>query len=236
MRLIPQEIYLLERYTSTPYFGELRDTWAEMIRHLEGCMERFVRNLPSGFFRWRPPDRPDIVWREHVVPNFIDTLKALNQGYAELRSGDSSGLGHAHGPLNDLKGQSDYWSGWMTRADENIYGALLNKVVLMAVNIVTTTEANWHPQKLSGSYDEQSRGSLDAPACWPTYQLSSTVTVLSGAPVLERGIYLPDIEYSCAQFLQADAAPEAIVLVREQAGDQPVYDRHHCTWTLIEKP
>jgi hypothetical protein len=245
VKLIPQEIFLLERYASVAYFSELRDTWAEMIIHLEKCMEDFVRNLPSGFFRWRPPDRPDIVWREHVVPNFHDTLKSLNDGYSALQSGDLAGLGHAHGPLNDLKGQSDYWSGWMIRDDENLYGALLNKAVLMAGNIVATTEAYWSPLKLSLDYDERARGPLNAPVHWPDYKLSPTVTVSSGTSVLEPGIYIPDIDDSCAQFLWTETAPEAIVLVGERAllapdtglkyGNEPIYAERPCKWIMVEK-
>lgn len=245
MKLISQEIFLLERYTSAAYFNELRDTWAEMILHLEKCMENFVRDLPSGFFRWRPPDRPDLVWREHVVPNFCRTLESLNDGYSALLSGHVAGLGHAHGPLNDLKGQSDYWSGWMIRNDENVYGALLNKAVLMAGNIVTTSEAYWKPLALTLRYDEISRGPLNAPAHWPDYKLSPTVAVLSGATVSEPGVYVPDIDDSCAQFLSAETAPEAFVRIGERElfaldtgikyGVDPVYSQQFCKWTLVEK-
>jgi hypothetical protein len=47
----PQEIYLLERYPSLDYFCELRDTWADMVKHLETCLDRFMQNLPKTIVR-----------------------------------------------------------------------------------------------------------------------------------------------------------------------------------------
>lgn len=133
----------------------------------------------------------------------------------------------------------------MIRDDENLYGALLNNAVLMAGNIVATTEACWRPLKLSLDYDESARGPLYAPVHWPDYRLSPTVTVLSGASVLEPGIYMPDIEDSCAQFLWTETAPEAIILVGERAllaldtgikyGDEPIYAERPCKWIMVEK-
>ncbi|MEN9452933.1 MAG: hypothetical protein RLZZ369_1992, partial [Pseudomonadota bacterium] len=36
--LIPQEIYLLERYSSLDYFGEMRDAWAKMLDAAEEAL------------------------------------------------------------------------------------------------------------------------------------------------------------------------------------------------------
>ncbi len=43
-----QEIFLLERYVSADYFCELRDTWAEMIKHLNGCLKATSNNPAFG--------------------------------------------------------------------------------------------------------------------------------------------------------------------------------------------
>ena len=202
--LIPQEIFLLERYSSADYFGKLRDTWAEMITHLDRCLDEFLRQLPLDY-RNRPlPEQPDAVWGERVIPNFRDTLQALNEGYIRLLAGDLSSLKYCHGPLSDFKGQTDFWSGWMTRDDENTYGALLNKAVTMASNIRATEGAYWNPMRLSSRYDESSRGPLDAPANWPAYKLASNISVVSGTKLPMSGIYLPDIDDSCAEFLFAE--------------------------------
>lgn len=101
--LIPQEIFLLERYTSAEYFGKLRDTWTEMIAHLDRCLDELMLNLPLDY-RNRPlPEQPDAVWGERVIPNFRDTLQSLNDGHITLLGGDLSGLEYCHGPLNDFK-------------------------------------------------------------------------------------------------------------------------------------
>jgi len=39
--LIPQEIYLLERYSSADYFGDMRDAWAAMVKHAERALDIF---------------------------------------------------------------------------------------------------------------------------------------------------------------------------------------------------
>jgi hypothetical protein len=245
--LIPQEIFLLERYTSAGYFGQLRDTWAEMVAHLERCLDEFMRNLPLDYRDHPLPEQPDAVWGERVIPNFRDTLQSLNDGYAKLSGGDISGLEFCHGPLNDFKGQTDFWSGWMVRKDENIYGELLNKAVRMAGNIRSTEGAYWNPMTLSSRYDEQSRGALDAPPSWPTYKLASAGPVNSGDPLPVSGIYLPEIDNSCAEFLSTEY--ETVPAARVYAGDkdlvdpdtgvkygqQAIFTEQPCRWRLVER-
>jgi hypothetical protein len=244
--LIPQEIFLLERYTSADYFGKLRDTWAEMITHLDHSLDEFMRNLRQDY-RNRPlPEQPDVVWGERVIPNFRDTLQSLADGYSALLEGDLSGLAYCHGPLNDFKGQMDFWSGWMVREDKNLYGALLNKAVAMAGNIRSTEGAYWHPMTLTSRYEPQSRGPLDPPANWPAYKLSPNISVTSGQRLPVSGIYLPDIGDSCAEFLSTEyeTAPEATIYVGERDliapdtglkyAQQAVYAKQACTWRLVE--
>ncbi len=245
--LIPQEIFLLERYTSADYFGKLRDTWAEMITHLDHSLDEFMRNLPQDY-RNRPlPEQPDVVWGERVIPNFRDTLQSLADGYSALLEGDLSGLEYCHGPLNDFKGQMDFWSGWMVREDKNLYGALLNKAVAMAGNIRSTEGAYWNPMTLSSRYDEQSRGPLDAPSNWPTYKLGASRPVNSGDPLTVSGIYLPEIDNSCAEFLSTEyeTVPDARVFAGDEDlvdsdtgvkyGQQATFTEQPCSWRLVER-
>jgi hypothetical protein len=88
----PQEIYLLERYTSLDYFADLRDTWAEMVKHVESCLESFMQNLPADYRSTSLPEQPDVVWGQRVLPNFRDTLQGLNTGFILLTHGDFKGL------------------------------------------------------------------------------------------------------------------------------------------------
>lgn len=243
--LNPQEIYLLERYISAEYFCELRDTWADMIKHLETCLGRFMQNLPKNYRSQPLPEQPDAVWGWRVLPNFQSTLHGLNSGYILLTHGDASGLTYSWGPLSDFKGQTDYWSGWMTRPDENIYGELLNKAVTFAGNISRTERAGWAPFHLADYSDYL--GPLNPPAQWPTYRVREDVFVATGQRLQQSGIYMPDAESSCAEFLcmAYETAPTAKVRVGmrpllhpttgEQYAEEPIVEERDCTWYLVER-
>jgi hypothetical protein len=241
----PQEIYLLERYSSLDYLGSLRDTWAAMVTHVEACLDAFMQNLPATY-RSRPlPEQPDIVWGQRILPNFQKTLQSLNTGYILLAHGDAEGLSCANGPLNDQKGQFDYSSEWMSPDHFGLYEALLNKAATMAGNIVATEGAYWNPLELSDYSD--SLGPLDPPARWPTYQINSNVSVRAGEKTVQTGIYVPDTNNSCAEFLSSnyEAAPAASALIgfedlldpttREKYGEQPLYEKRNCVWYLVER-
>ena len=76
--LIPQEIYLLERYTSLESLEAVRDAWQTMLDHVEPLLDRFMLQLPPDY-RNRPlPEQPDTVWGETVLPNFRSTMQALD--------------------------------------------------------------------------------------------------------------------------------------------------------------
>ncbi|WP_227523204.1 MULTISPECIES: hypothetical protein [Psychrobacter] len=45
----PQEIYLLERYSSPAYFKEMRDAFANMLEAAEYALELFVNDLPFDY-------------------------------------------------------------------------------------------------------------------------------------------------------------------------------------------
>lgn len=237
-----QEIFLLERYVSLGYLETLRDTWSAMVEHLDACLNRFMLALPADY-RSRPlQEQPDAVWGELVLPNFRDTLQSLNRACVLLRSGDLSGLSSCNGPLSDFKGQTEFWSGWMSRDDENRYGTLLNQAVLMAGNIQATEGAYWEPGELTSGYDSAARGPLDPPAAWPAYGLSDKVSVATNAPLTISGIYLPDVPNSCAQFLHErySVAPPARVALSTgpvatdgDADSQQAFGDQPCTWTLV---
>lgn len=240
-----QEVYLLERFTSLNYFGELRDTWARMVSHVDGCLAAFMENLPADY-RSRPlPEQPDIVWGERVLPNFRHTFHGLCTGFTMLSHGDVAGLHFAHGPHNDFKGQMECWPGWMAEADLNLYCELLHRSTIMAGNICAAEGAYWKPLELS-NYSEQ-RGPLNPPAVWPTYRINRNIAVRTGDKTADSGIYLPDVAESCAEFLSSkyDHAPSAIVFVRmdnllhpvtgEKYGETPVFEKRNCIWYLVER-
>jgi hypothetical protein len=59
--LIPQEIYLLERYSSLAYFIEMHGAWQKMILTAENALDRFMKDLPSNYRKQHLSMQPDIV-------------------------------------------------------------------------------------------------------------------------------------------------------------------------------
>lgn len=69
----------------------------------------------------------------------------------------------------------------------------------------------------------------------------------SGEQTKHNGIYLPDVDGSCAEFLSTkyDQAPSAIVLIRmadllhpitrEKYGEEPIFEKRKCVWYLEER-
>jgi hypothetical protein len=245
-QLQPQEIFLLERYSSLDYFGELRDAWAELVQHVASCLDLFMRDLPPKY-RSRPvPDQPDIAWGHRVLPNFRNTLDGLNEGFVLLTHGEIKGLHYAHGPSGDFKGQMDYSTEWMRPEDQAKYERLLTRAITMAGNICPTEGAYWRPLSLL-NYAEDSRGPLNPPARWPAYEVNKAVRVSSGSQTWRTGIYVPDLDNSCPQFLSTkySQAPQAYVITGYQDlldpvtggkyGEEPILVKSSCTWYLVER-
>ena len=58
----PQEIYLLERYSSTEYFKELVDAYKNMLDAAENALELFMQDLPYDYRNRHISQQPDVVW------------------------------------------------------------------------------------------------------------------------------------------------------------------------------
>jgi hypothetical protein len=68
----------------------------------------------------------------------------------------------------------------------------------------------------------------------------------TGAKTVQSGIYMPDLDSSCPQFLSTDyeKAPKTVVLLGttelfddtgEKYGEQPNFSKYDCTWYLVER-
>lgn len=247
LRIDPQEIYLLERYTSLDYFGEMRDTWSMLVTHVENCLDSFMHNLLSNYRSRKVPEQPDVVWGELVLPNFRDTLKGLTDGFILLSHNDFRGFLWASGPLGDFRGQLEYWSGWMDEVQRAEYYRLLHESVRLSSNISTTAGARWLPTELSTRYDEESRGMLQQPNHWPIYRTNRSIYVASGGKVEKGGIYVADVNPSCAEFLSPELkqAPMVKVLVEvrdlimpsngKKYDEEVVVRDEPCLWYLVER-
>lgn len=243
-RLVAQEIYLLEIFSSPEYLAELRDTWGEMVEHVQKCLDHFMRNPPPDFGNWPLPDQPDAVWGERVLPNFRESYQGLCSGVIELTHGNAAGLRSANGPFNDCKGQREYSTSWISKDNADKYFELLDKANRMAGNICATEEPYWEPGDLLNY--EARRGAIGLPTNLPAYRINSANTVGTGDPVVQSGVYVPDVDGSCAEFLNDyNPAPPAIVLLRihdlinpdngVKYGEEPTFEDRACVWTLVER-
>ena len=235
--LIPQEIYLLERYSSLDYFGEMRDAWAKMLDAAEEALRQFMTQLPADYRKRHQSMQPDVVWGGRVLPNFRSTMASLNRCFIELSHGDFSALSMAGGVKSDIKHQGfDYPADWMPQDLEEQFWHWQGVASVRASNISFTASASWNISDLSIRY-ASSRGPLNPPASWPMYRLNHSVTVKTGEPVQVAGIYLPACDDSCAEFLyRNNAFPEAD---EANIGFDPKrmqrIGKAPTTWTLVER-
>jgi len=242
--LRPQEIYLLERFSSKEYYQQMQDAWAAMLKHVEDCLQRFMRQLPADYRKRGLPMQPDIVWGDTVLPNFRETMIYVDRGFISLTHGDHSGLFGAVGVQGDMRGQREFWSGWLDEVEagaDDRYWDLIGRASYFAGNILATAHAHWSKGELSTNFCPSSQGPLDPPTAWPRYRLNPQVQVRTGEPVPQTGVYLPDVDDACAQFLIASQhfttyprnAPEARVGLSPSgfqcASKQPTL------WTLVER-
>jgi hypothetical protein len=246
IKINPQEIYSLELFSSFKYFGALRDIWERMVEHVESCLQSYLLNLPPNYRSLPLPQQADIVWGHRILPNFRETLQGLYTGFIMLSHGDVNGLSYAHGPVNDAVGQRrDYSPDWMTKEDRDLYDSLLMEAAAMAGYITATEGAYWQPLDLSNHGDILR--TLNLPAKLPGYRVNQKISVRTGEKTPQNGIYVPDAENSCAQFLSTnyEYSPQTYVVVgfrdlldpktREKYGEEPCLDKRDCTWYLVER-
>jgi hypothetical protein len=235
--LIPQEIYLLERYSSLDYFGGMRDAFAACVKAAEDALSEYMKHLPPDY-RSRPLwQQPDRVWGERVIPNMQWAREGLNNGYIRISHGDLDALGMAGNITTTFVSiQRDYSWEWMSQPFQDETDRQERIARKLASNIAFTADGDWTAGALTTRYTESSRGPLDAPPTWPQYRLNSAVRVKTGDKVPQNGIYLPDDDGGCAQLLIAGYDAWQVLLPRDPNGPalQKRSDRSRdTTWTLV---
>ncbi|MBA4055224.1 MAG: hypothetical protein C0490_10965 [Marivirga sp.] len=237
------QVRLLQLFSSPDYFASMRDNWQKMVEHVESCLNVYMSNLPHNYRSKPLPEQPDVVWGHRVLPNFRHTLNGLNYGFILLTHGDTSGLGYAHSVRSDFKGQMDFWSGWMGSDNEKTYEDELYSTLLIAKNICFTESADWpelsphqYPKELEiiNQYRPQ------------FFRINREIHIKSGDKVVTSGIYIPDIDYGCPQFLgtHLKSAPLTSIIINvqelfnpetgEKYDEQKTYKDVPCTWYLVE--
>lgn len=240
--LIPQEVYLLERYTSPDYFADMRDAWADMVGVARAALKAFMTEPPSRY-RSRPLNaQPDIVWEGVVLRNFECTLDSLVKGFIELTHGDLHMLHCANRVHNDFCGFSrGYSAEWMDAPSVvaliphacKKFWDYLGSSTTYSSNILASVEGAWSVGALSSEYNS-ARGPLNPPAQWPSYRLNPEIRVFTGCPVPCSGVYLPDIGNSTPAFqIKGDQAH--LVRVGRDPDTGHCLQKQHGWWTLVER-
>jgi hypothetical protein len=234
--LIPQEIFLLERYSSLDFFGRMRDEFAAMLRVGDEALAAFMLHLPPDY-RSRPLfDQPDAVWGERVLPNLRWTLAGLNDGFTQISHGDLDGSSVACNVRTAFTGmRRDYTIDWMPLAAQAKWDHHERGCDMPAFNIEITAQGEWNQGDLTSDFQEETRGPLDAPASWPLYRINPLVRVKSGAAVPKSGVYLPDVDAYSAQFLIKDYEAWEADIKTPQSIESAERNFVPTTWTLVER-
>ncbi|MBS1210545.1 MAG: hypothetical protein H6R19_2943 [Proteobacteria bacterium] len=233
--LIPQEIFLLERYCSLERLEKVRDTWRAMLDHAEDMMVRYMTRLPHDL-RSRPSfEQPDFVWGGKVLPNFRETAIALEDACVKRAAGDYEALARAVGVKGDARGFRDgHTAEWMDEVQADgayTFYKLLSIAEDLADPIDRTTSGIWRPGALTTRYVQVIKEPMDAPPSWPVYRLNANVQMRSGDRTPQTGIYLPDIEGGFPTLLLKHD-DELRGRARRAKTDSGYVS---CTWTLAER-
>ncbi|UCV04956.1 hypothetical protein [Dechloromonas denitrificans] len=239
--LIPQEIYLLERYSSLDYFGQMRDAFEACVKAAENALGEFMKHLPPDYRNQPLWKQPDAVWGERVIPNLQFSLQGVFNGYIRLSHGDFEGLALAGNVTSSFAGVNrDYDIEWMPEPFQSEYDRNERIASELASNIFHTQQGNWSIGSLSSRYHD-CRGPLNAPPSWPIYRLNHAITVKTDDKVPQNGVYLPDAPNSAAQFLikgyeawEANVQPTPEELTPSGYFKDPSIHQA-CTWTLVER-
>ncbi len=235
LKIRPQEIYLLERFSSAEYFKKLIDAFQNMLNAAEEALYIFMQDLPYNYRSRHISEQPDIVWGEHVLPNFRTTNQTLKMAYQQLLDGDLTALQYSANVNVCFRGQTaDYLADWMDEEHYKLFNDWQNEASLYASNISITSINHWNFGSLTFEYQIESRGKLDLPDSLPVYKIRSQITVKTGEEVLQDGIYIPAISDASAQlmFKGYDAAEVKVGL--DELGQQYKY-KEDTVWTLVER-
>jgi len=233
--LIPQEIYLLERYSSAEYFKLLWDAFAATVQAAEDGLAEVMRTLPPDYRRRPRWQQPDITWGTVVLPNFRDTLQMVEEAYFALLGGQCSAIGIAGNVNTAFAGQGrDFPYDWMPEpfaSKFSEYGRLARRY---ARNIAFTDQIGWNMGDLTTRYSPDSRGPLAPPPTWPIYRLNAKVRVATDEEIPVTGVYLPDADEASAQFFCAGTYATDASTGYDPKTTQNINDVD-TVWTLIKR-
>lgn len=251
-QIIPQECYLLEYLTSLEHYCNIRDAMIEVVRLGEQCLDEYMKYAPADLRSKHTSLQPDVVWGGRVLPNLRSSRDATIQGCILRSHNDPQAFDSfvgTHGRYIN-KGISEFDASWMPEPLGKAFWDALYKAIDLDSVTGTTLDVAWQAGDLSWGLDFSDpngylRGTdIRLPDRIPLYELDPTVVIRPGDKVPECGLYLPDVDNACAQFLDFSRSslenePEIWVrqgLTQDQYGwwvdEQDVVPS---TWTLIRR-
>jgi hypothetical protein len=234
--LHPQEIFLLERYSSVEYFERMRDEFAQMVKVGDDALEAFMQKLPPDYRSWPRFEQPDATWGERVLPNLHWTLAGLNDGYIQLTHGDFGGLGMAGNVTTAFNGmRRDFSNEWMSKEALDRWTLHEDACSTPSYNIDITSLGGWCEFDLTTEYTDLDRGPLNPPSTWPIYRLNPAVRVRTGDKVPQDGVYLPDASASSPEFMVKGYEAWDANVTTDTTVTPPDWERRPTTWTLVER-
>ncbi|MFW2072613.1 hypothetical protein ACG9Y7_04015 [Acinetobacter gerneri] len=231
----PQEIYLLERFSSAEYFKKLVDAFQNMLNTAEEALDIFMQDLPFFYRRRHISEQPDIVWGEYVLPNFRTTNQTLKMAYQQLLDGDLTALQYSANVNVCFRGQTaDYLADWMDEEHYKLFNDWQNEASLYASNIKATSFGQWNFLELTDDYDEKYFGKLHLPISLPIYHINQNIKVKSGEKVPQDGVYISEVFESSAQLLLKNYDAIQVAVGLDELGQQYKY-KEDTVWTLVER-
>ena len=178
----PQEIYLLERYSSAEYFKAMLDAYANMVAAAEKALDIFMQDLPYNYRDQPISQQPDVVWGKHVLPKFRYTLEGLHITYNRLLEGEKEAIEYATNVKNDLNAQStDYWPDWMDQVNQDNFVYWQGQARKISRNIFITVFNGWKFKSLAERYNVDARGVINLPQSLPVYKINSVIKIKTAA-------------------------------------------------------
>ena len=211
-QIIPQECYLLEYLTSLEHFCNIRDAMIEAVRLGEQALDEYMQHAPADLRRKHTSLQPDIVWGGRVLPNLRRSRDLIIKSCFLHSHGDWHAFNTIgeHGS-NINKAISDFYADWMPEPLGKMFWNALYRAIPLDSKTGTTLRGSWQAGDLSWGLDfdphsKELQGVLEGtnlrlPDRIPLYELDPSVVIRPGDKVPECGIYLPDADNTCAQFL-----------------------------------
>ena len=200
--LHPQEIFMIERYTSLERLKKLHETWAEFLTKSRGYLDAYAKNPPKDPSLMETYEKVITAGRVKFFPYCESWLASINEGCLLLKHNDLRGIAKVGSPGGTF--YDDFWGRWLSPTELEYCDALRSKAYKFSMPIKTSAQKIWAEGELTYMKDIEdpiNLGPRNLPPKLPVYDLDHSTRLEIGQPIKEPGIYLPDIDRTAASIL-----------------------------------